>query len=158
MTNLASARIYVALAVALSAVVAAAGHHGGIRRASAAVRPPPDVVLVLTDDQRAGALSRMPQFSRRVRQRGIRFRAAYVPNPSCCPSRTSFYTGTYSHTNGVWKNEGPFGGFAAFDDSSTLATWLDDEGYRTGLFGKYLNGYRDPTIVPEGWDEWFAFL
>ncbi|MDH5224926.1 MAG: sulfatase, partial [Actinomycetota bacterium] len=142
----------------LSAVVAAAGHHGGIRRASAAVRPPPDVVLVLTDDQRAGALSRMPQFSRRVRQRGIRFRAAYVPNPSCCPSRTSFYTGTYSHTNGVWKNEGPFGGFAAFDDSSTLATWLDDEGYRTGLFGKYLNGYRDPTIVPEGWDEWFAFL
>jgi N-acetylglucosamine-6-sulfatase len=133
-------------------------HPAGIRRAAAAAGPPPDVILVLTDDQRAGTLARMPQLRRRVMQRGIRFSAAYVPNPSCCPSRASFYTGTYSHTNGVWTNRGPFGGFAAFDDSSTLATWLDDAGYRTGLFGKYLNGYVDPTIEPPGWDEWFAFL
>jgi len=36
----------------------------------------------------------------------------------------------------VYTNEnGPTGGFGAFD-SSTLATWLTDAGYRTGLFGK----------------------
>jgi N-acetylglucosamine-6-sulfatase len=154
--GLLGAIIILAVAVAILAPVSVPSRP--MRRATAAVRPPPDVVLVLTDDKRAGTLAQMPQLRRRVLQRGIQFRSAYVPNPSCCPSRASFYTGTYSHTNGVWKNEGPFGGFAAFDDSSTLATWLDEAGYHTGLFGKYLNGYQDPTIVPPGWDEWFAFL
>ena len=118
----------------------------------------PNIVLVVTDDQRARTLSLMPQLRRRLSDRGVRFSRAFVPNPSCCPSRVSFLTGTYSHTNGVWKNSGPYGGFEAFDDLSTLATWLDDAGYRTGLFGKYLNGYREPGFVPPGWDEWFAFM
>jgi arylsulfatase A-like enzyme len=117
----------------------------------------PDVVLIITDDQRAGTLSHMPQLRRRVIRRGIRFRSAYAPNSTCCPSRVSIYTGTYSHTNGVWGNGGPFGGFLAYDDSSNLATWLNGIGYRTGLFGKYLNGYSDVSFVPHGWDEWFAF-
>jgi arylsulfatase A-like enzyme len=70
----------------------------------------------------------------------------------------SIFTGTYSHTNGVWDNDGEFGGLPAYDDSSNLATWLDALGYRTGLFGKYLNGYEDPSLVPPGWDEWFGFI
>ena len=119
---------------------------------------PLDIVLVITDDQRAGTLTHMPRLRRRIAARGVRFRSAFIPNPSCCPSRASFLTGTYSHTNGVWKNGGAFGGFAAFDPSSTIATWLDDAGYRTGLFGKYLNGYTDASIVPPGWDEWFGFM
>jgi arylsulfatase A-like enzyme len=127
------------------------------RRARAGTRFP-DVVLIVTDDQRADAVSHMPQVRRRLMRRGMRFRSAYAPNPTCCPSRASIFTGTYSHTNGVWNNGGEFGGFKAFDDSSTLATWLDDIGYRTGLFGKYLNEYVDPAIVPPGWDEWFGFL
>ena len=118
---------------------------------------PPDIVLIITDDQRAGTLSHMPQLQRRVIRRGIRIRSAYAPNSTCCPSRVSFYTGTYSHTNGVWGNGGLFGGFLAYDDSSNLAIWLNGLGYRTGLFGKYLNGYRDLSIVPPGWDEWFGF-
>lgn len=126
--------------------------------AEAAARGLPDVVLVITDDQRAGTLQHMPHLQRLLIRRGVRLRSAFVPNPSCCPSRASFYTGDYSHTNGVWKNLGPFGGVQAFDDSSTLATWLHDAGYRTGLFGKYMNGYTDPSMVPPGWSEWFAFL
>ena len=45
-----------------------------------------------------------------------------------------------------------------FDESDTLATWLDDAGYETALFGKYLNEYpwaRGP-YVPRGWDRWVA--
>jgi len=38
---------------------------------------------------------------------------------------------------------------------STVATWLQDEGYRTVLIGKYLNGYYG-TRVPVGWDDWYA--
>ena len=45
----------------------------------------------------------------------------------------------------------PLGGFHRFDDSSTLATWLDDAGYRTGLIGKYMNEYdaEDASYVLE---------
>ena len=119
----------------------------GVRSAAG----PPDVILIITDDQRAGTLSLMPRLRRTLLRPGIRFRSAYVPNPSCCPSRASYFTGTYSHTNGVWRNDGPFGGFSVYDDSSTLATWLRRAGYRTGLFGKYINGYRNARIVPPGW-------
>lgn len=126
--------------------------------AMASGRQPPDVVLVITDDQRAETLQFMPHLRRLLSSRGVRLRSAFVPNPSCCPSRASFFTGDYSHTNGVWKNLGEFGGLQAFDDSSTLATWLHDAGYHTGLFGKYMNGYTDPSMVPPGWNEWFAFL
>jgi hypothetical protein len=45
--------------------------------------------------------------------------------------------------------------FLAFDDTSMIATWLHQAGYRMGLFGKYLNGYPD-RYVPPGWDRWFA--
>jgi arylsulfatase A-like enzyme len=57
----------------------------------------------------------------------------------------------------VYTNHGGerYGGFRAFRDTSTIATWLDDAGYRTALFGKYLNGYT-ASYVPPGWDTWFA--
>jgi N-acetylglucosamine-6-sulfatase len=43
-------------------------------------------------------------------------------------------------------------------DRSTVATWLDDAGYDTAYFGKYMNGYDDTRYVPPGWDRWFGWL
>jgi arylsulfatase A-like enzyme len=82
-----------------------------------------------------------------------------VENPLCCPSRASFLTGNDSHTTGVYTNDAPDGGFAAFNDSATLATWLNDAGYDTFLAGKYLNHYWETngSYVPPGWDGWRAF-
>jgi N-acetylglucosamine-6-sulfatase len=118
----------------------------------------PDILLIVTDDQRADTLSAMPTLVNRVGERGIRFRAGFVPHALCCPARASILTGNHSHRTGVWNNRSD--GYGAFDESSTLATWLDDAGYRTGLFGKYMNHWADadPTHVPPGWDEWFAFV
>jgi N-acetylglucosamine-6-sulfatase len=99
----------------------------------------------------------MPTVTSELMGKGVTFDSSFVVNPVCCPSRASILTGKWSHTHGVWGIAGPHGGFHRFADASTLATWLDAAGYRTALFGKYLNGYQSPEYVPPGWDEWFAF-
>ncbi len=120
----------------------------------------PNIVLFLTDDQRWDTLQYMPEVTSLLQQQGVTFANAFDPDPLCCPSRTSILTGHYSHTTGVYRNDPPNGGFDSFDDSVTIATMLHDAGYRTGLIGKYLNGYskEDAGYIPPGWDRWFARL
>ena len=134
----------------------------------------PNFVLILTDDQRWDTIGRcmgtfdatdlsagrgacMPYLQKDLIAAGITFLRGYVTTSLCCPSRTSILTGRYAHHVGVWTNRL---GFALFDDSSTIATWLHTAGYRSGLFGKYLNGYgplaTSADYVPPGWDSWHA--
>jgi N-acetylglucosamine-6-sulfatase len=124
----------------------------------------PNVVIILTDDQRYDTLWAMPNVQKDLVGKGMQFNQGFVVNSLCCPSRTSILTGDYSHTTQVWKDSPPYGGFETFlntgDDQSTLATWLHRDGYRTALFGKYLNGYLDQAAagyIPPGWDQWNAF-
>jgi N-acetylglucosamine-6-sulfatase len=118
----------------------------------------PNIVLILTDDQRADTLFAMPNVRRLLGGHGITFPNAFVTTSFCCPSRTSILTGLYSHHTGVLSDAPPDGGAPAFDDRSTIATWLSDAGYETAFVGKYLNAYTQlgPTYVPPGWDEWDA--
>ena len=125
---------------------------------AARTRRRPNIVLIVTDDQRADTMWAMPRVRRRLAHRGITFRNGFVSNSLCCPSRASILTGRYSHGTGVYTNVPPHGGYQAFEDDSTIATWLDDAGYRTALMGKYFNGYSDPRYVPPGWDKWNAFV
>jgi N-acetylglucosamine-6-sulfatase len=126
---------------------------------------PPNVVILLSDDETLEMLQYMPIVRRTLIDHGVSFDNAMTPNALCCPSRASILTGLYSHNTTVWDNGGRYGGFEAFThsghDQSTLATWLHDAGYRTGLFGKYLNGYAALTssgqFIPPGWDAWSAF-
>ncbi len=70
--------------------------------------------------------------------------------------------GQYAHITQVWTNGGSSGGWRAYRNNGlerdNVATRLDAAGYRTGLFGKYLNGYKDTTGRPLGWDRWFAHV
>ena len=120
----------------------------------------PNIVLIVADDQRWDSLSAMPAVERLLVEGGVTFRNAFATTPSCCPARVSFLTGQYSHTTGVLDGsaDNAPGGAPAFEDGTSLATWLDDAGYRTGMVGKYLNDYgKLPAgYVPPGWDEWFA--
>ncbi|GAB6985255.1 sulfatase family protein [Nocardioides pyridinolyticus] len=124
---------------------------------SAAADARPNILLVVTDDQREGTVTPaiMPNVHREFDRRGFRFTRAFVTNPWCCPSRASILTGQYSHTNGVWTVGPPAGITAWFPhEDSTLATWLHQAGYRTGIVGKYLNGYGKPAVPaykPPGW-------
>jgi arylsulfatase A-like enzyme len=119
----------------------------------------PNIVLILTDDQRFDTMDAMPATTRLIGDAGVRFRNAFVVNPLCCPSRATIAKGAYSHTTHVYQNGGPQGPMEAYDDTSTLATWLDGAGYATALMGKYFNGYDEARVsyVPPGWDRWVAF-
>ena len=175
------AAIGVLLALLLP-TLAACGTTAGIQRAPTprvtsalptdpAASPPslpagtrPNVVLILTDDLDARSLDAMPNIAALLRNGGTTFANFLATTPLCCPSRASVLRGQYAHNHGVLSNTGSQGGFPAFlnggREDSTLATWFRDAGYRTGLLGKYLNGYPkgvDSTHVPPGWDEWAAF-
>lgn len=119
--------------------------------ANAAEASNPDIIVFLTDDQRWDTMQYMP-FTGNFFQ--TKFENGFISNPVCCPSRTSLLTGTYSYTNGVWTNEGVFGGWPQFAangwDRQSIATVLQSGGYRTGMFGKFLNQWDD--TIPWGWD------
>lgn len=124
----------------------------------------PNIVLLLTDDQDVESLSVMPRVRSLLAAPGTSFSRYYASVAACCPSRATMLRGQYAHNTKIITNEPPNGGFARFHEQglerSTLATWLRDAGYRTGLFGKYLNGYPsdvvDERYVPPGWDTWVS--
>jgi N-acetylglucosamine-6-sulfatase len=136
-------------------LVALAGLGAGSAWPAAEVRPDhrPNVIVVLTDDQRADTFGAMPWLGGELARGApgwVTFPNAFANTPLCCPARASFLTGRYARHTGVRDN----GDGENFDDSSTLATWLHDAGYRTGLIGKYLNRYPFGRLpyVPPGWD------
>jgi N-acetylglucosamine-6-sulfatase len=115
----------------------------------------PSIVLILTDDQPAGTLWAMPRTKRLLAGHGVKFTSFYDSVSMCCPARATLLTGRYAHSTSVYANNPPSGGSGTFrsrgDDQETLAVWLHRAGYRTALFGKYLNGYKG-GFVPPGWD------
>lgn len=119
----------------------------------------PNVVFIGTDDQPYYTMDVMPRTRALIGDKGVTFRNAFVTTPLCCPSRASILTGLFAHNHGVLGNNLPRGGATVFEDSSTVATWLQSAGYRTGYFGKYLNDYasmRPWPYVPPGWSDWRA--
>jgi arylsulfatase A-like enzyme len=120
---------------------------------------PPNIVLVLTDDQTVAEMKYMPEVRSLLAEEGTTFENTFVTDPLCCPSRATILRGQYAHNHLIEGNEPPYGGFEKFRmlgyEESTMATWLQDEGYRTVFLGKYMNGY-DGTHVPPGWDEWYG--
>jgi N-acetylglucosamine-6-sulfatase len=124
---------------------------------------PPNGVLILTDDLafedvNPGTLKQMPNL-RVLMEKGTTFENAFATNSLCCPSRATILRGQYTHNHHILHNQPPLGGAERFrlsgGDGSTMATWLEEQGYRTAFFGKYLNGYAS-DYVPPGWDEWQA--
>jgi N-acetylglucosamine-6-sulfatase len=147
--------------VKLSLVVALVAGGFALPSAGAEVLQPqassrPNIILILTDDLDVNSIDRMPQLERYLIDEGLTFENAFVTDPLCCPSRATILRGQYAHNHGVLTNSPPLGGFRRFEsrgnERSTIATWLNDDGYRTVLIGKYLNGMPQ-GYKPPGWDE-----
>ncbi|MEW5985998.1 MAG: sulfatase-like hydrolase/transferase [Chloroflexota bacterium] len=150
-------------------------------RATTATSPslvgPYNIVVFYTDDQRwdticsftdeltdvcQAPVSTRPMGNVEVQlaPKGVVFTNAFTTNPACCPTRAAFHSGGYySHHTNVMSNITPNGSVHNFIDTQTLATTLQQNGYKTALVGKYMNAYAelvDPVLlegyVPPGWD------
>jgi arylsulfatase A-like enzyme len=121
----------------------------------------PNIIVIMTDDQQFHTVAYMPTVMNELIPNGVNFTNGFATTPLCCPSRVSILTGEYVHNHKVYTNRMPMGGAPKFDDTSSIATWMKDAGYRTAYYGKYLNEYeslKPSGVVPPGWDEWGAFL
>lgn len=127
----------------------------------------PNFVIILTDDMDYRLVDYMPNVKRLIKKKGLSFENFIVTNSICCPSRATLLRGQYSHNHQVFTNLAESGGgFEKFyklgEESSTLPVWLSSAGYRTALFGKYLNGYTENTVpqtyIPPGWTRWFSIV
>jgi arylsulfatase A-like enzyme len=112
--------------------------HGQTATGEASTRP--NIIFLLTDDQRAGTFSvdghpiiQTPNIDR-LAAGGIRFTNAFVVEPTCMPSRASYFTGMYERVHGI-----------GFTSEHTLSEqqWADSypallraSGYHTGFIGK----------------------
>jgi N-acetylglucosamine-6-sulfatase len=160
-------KIVFALASVALVVLLSLGVSGSMPTVAQGATAKPNIVFILTDDMRKDDLKYMPKTSTILQNRGMAFENAFVSNALCCPARATVMRGQYSHNTKVWTNENsddPGAGWHAYhdqgDEQDNVATRLQNAGYRTGLFGKYLNGYAGANnanlYIPPGWDRWFA--
>lgn len=137
----------IALVWTMAFVIAPSAAHAGLAGTK------PNIVLIITDDQSLEAIQYMPYVKSQLdANKYINFTSAETNNPLCCPARASIFTGQVDTRTGVLDN----GDAARFRASETFAVPLHNAGYRTGLFGKALNGYNG-TVWP-GWDDFQALV
>ena len=96
----------------------------------------------MADDMAQSDLLWMPRTRQLIGDRGVSVPDFLSNHPLCCPARAEILTGQYAQNNGVRHNRGPRGGYDALArPGNTVASWLQDVGYRTAFVGKYLNGW-----------------
>src|SRR5215208_963115 len=122
----------------------------------------PNFVFIMTDDLDERSMEQLGGIQQVMGSNGTTFNNAYVTYSLCCPSRATMLRGQYPHNHEIIGNGLPEGGEEKFRnlglDQSTLATWLDNAGYKTKFIGVYMTNYlfKNGLYVPPGWDEWFA--
>ena len=107
----------------------------------------PNVVFVLTDDQGYGDLGctgnpdiQTPQIDEFYKE-AVRLTDYHVA-PLCAPTRGAIFTGRRPLRNGVWAT--CWGRSILHEGETTLAEVFRDNGYATGLFGKWHLGDNYP--------------
>lgn len=118
---------------------------------------PPNIIVILVDDMRwddyaSGGHNyiQTPNIDRLAKE-GTSFKNAFAVTPLCSPSRSSFLTGQYPHTNGITDNTEHN---ALSHQLETFPKVLNANGYETAFIGKWHMG-NDDSARP-GFDYWVA--
>lgn len=120
----------------------------------------PNIIVILTDDQGYKDLGsfgaddlRTPNIDR-LADEGIKFTQFYAAAPVCSPSRAALMTGKYNFNAGLFGNvapphRDPEGKSGLPTEEITMAELFKNNGYRTGLIGKWHLGHT-PEKLPNG--------
>jgi arylsulfatase A-like enzyme len=107
----------------------------------------PNVILIITDDQGYGDIAahgnpvlQTPNMDK-LHSESVRL-TDYHTDPTCSPTRAALLTGRYSTRTGVWHTIN--GRSLMHGDEYTMAEYFKDNGYRTGMFGKWHLGANAP--------------
>ncbi|WP_116107790.1 arylsulfatase [Lewinella sp. IMCC34191] len=129
--------------------------------------PPPNIIYILADDLGYGDLScygqelfETPNIDR-LAARGMRFTQHYSGSTVCAPSRSSLLTGLHTGHTFIRGNKEvrPEGQWPLPDSIYTLPEMMQDQGYRTGVFGKWGLGYPGSEGEPnrQGFDTFYGY-
>ncbi len=126
----------------------------------------PNVVIIVSDDQGYGDLSCMGATDFRTPRldalaaSGARFTSFYANSPVCSPTRASLLTGRYPGNAGVRNILAGYRTTPGLPSNvPSLATALKQQGYHTGLVGKWHLGLAEGSRPGDhGFDEWFGLL
>lgn len=130
----------------------------------------PNIILIVADDLGYGDLGftgskqlKTPNLDA-LANSGVQCTQGYVSSAVCSPSRAGFLTGINQVEFGYDNNLGPNQhGFDPEDRGlplgiSTIGDYLQDEGYVTGLVGKWHLGYEDQFYpTNRGFDEFWGY-
>ena len=124
----------------------------------------PNIILFLIDDLGYGDLGcygnskvSTPNIDQ-LASEGIKFTDFHSNGPKCTPTRAALLTGMYQNRFGE-KFEGPLSGKTQYDEglpleAITIPEMLKKSGYKTGMFGKWHLGYKEPYLpTNQGFDE-----
>jgi arylsulfatase A-like enzyme len=133
-----------------------------LSRATAADSRPPNIVYFIIDELGYYELScmghpqhRTPNFDRLAAE-GVRFTQCLAGGPVCAPTRCTLLTGKHTGHSTIRAN----GGFDPLrEGEETLGSVLKRAGYTCGGLGKWGNGARGTSGVPEkhGFDTFFGY-
>ncbi len=120
-------------------------------------REKPNIILVMIDNVgfpeigiNGNDLVKTPNLDHFASE-GIQF-SRFYSNPMCAPTRASLMTGRYHYRTGVIHTSR--GGAKMFGDELTIAELLKNDGYTTGIFGKWHLGDNYPMRPQDqGFDE-----
>ncbi|GAB3540871.1 sulfatase family protein [Spirosoma fluminis] len=123
----------------------------------------PNVILFFMDDLGYGDLSctgamgyRTPNLDRMAAE-GSRFTNFLAAQPVCTASRASLLTGCYPNRIGLAGALGPNSPIGLNPDEETIAELLKEQGYATGIFGKWHLGDKLPFMpLQQGFDTYFG--
>lgn len=128
----------------------------------------PNVVLIYTDDQGTldaacyGAEDLYTPNLDQLAADGILFTQAYAQTV-CCPSRAALLTGRHPQRSGInnWTQNDAHAKEKGVNmplDEITIAEVLRENGYKTGIFGKWhLGAALENGPLEQGFDEFFGF-
>ncbi len=150
--------------VALVVVAVLLGSCGEPRPESPA--NPPNVIVMMADDlgwgdvgANGGTVIRTPHIDA-LAGRGVRISDGYVSAAVCSPSRAGFYTGRHQQRHGFEYNiAGRDTRRGMSTEEATIADFMREQGYATGLIGKWHLGKRkEHHPLSRGFDEYFGML